>query len=177
MGATGLTKFTITHLEYTANRLPMASTWYGSPTQPRPLRTLTQMSYLPTFPEFPGLSQTDLLSCCPGNNQNCPGNYTRGLGVYYVQASLSDKLLPADECQYQWVRTVRTGVQEGHASGILIGSAIMCPQAEREPLSSVVNSLQTTLGMLLCSGSKLSCTRQQNPAKFSCVYKTQGWEV
>ena len=117
----------------------------------------------------PGISgtvpETDLLSCCPGNNRNCPGNYTRGLGVYYVQASLSDKLLPADECQYQWVRTVRTGVQEGHASGIPIGSAIMCPQAEREPLSSVVNSLQTTLGMLLCSGSKLSCTRQQNPAK------------
>ena len=50
----------------------------------------------------PGISgtvpETDLLSCCPGNNQNCPGNYTRGLGVYYVQASLSDKLLPADEC-------------------------------------------------------------------------------
>ena len=118
----------------------------------------------------PGISgtvpETDLLSCCPGNNRNCPENHTRGLGVYYVQASLSDKLLPADECQYQWVRTVRTSVQEGHASGIPIGSAIMCPQAEREPLSSVVNSLQTTLGMLqLCSGSKLSCTRQQNPAK------------
>ena len=63
----------------------------------------------------PGISETvpetDLLSCCPGNNRNCPGNYTRGLGVYYVQASLSDKLLPADECQYQWIRTVRTGVQ------------------------------------------------------------------
>ena len=103
----------------------------------------------------PGISgtvpETDLLSCCPGNNRNCPGNYTRGLGVYYVQASLSDKLLPADECQYQWVRTVRTGVQEGHASGIPIGSAIMCPQAERGPLSSVVNSLLTTLGMLCCA--------------------------
>ena len=39
----------------------------------------------------PGISgtvpETDLLSCCPGNNQNCPGNYTHGLGVYYVQAS------------------------------------------------------------------------------------------
>ena len=125
-------------------------------------------AYLPTVPEFPGLHvpETDLLSCCPGNNQNCPGNCTCSLGVYYVQASLSDKLLPADECQYQWVRTVRTGVQEGHASGIPIGSAIMCPQAEREPLSSIVNSLQTTLGMLLCSESKLSCTRQQNPAKY-----------
>ena len=32
----------------------------------------------------------------------------RGLGVYYVRTSLSDKLLPAD----QLVRTVRTGVQE-----------------------------------------------------------------
>ena len=55
---------------------------------------------------------------------------------------------------------VRTCVQEGHASGILIGSAIMRPQAEREPLAFV--RCKFSPGMLVCSGSKLSCTRQQN---------------
>ena len=86
------------------------------------------------------------------------------------------KLLPADECQYQWVSAVRTGIQEGHASGIPIESAIMCLQAEREPLSSVVNSLQTTLGMLLCKCPAQDSEILQNK-KFSCIYKTQGWEV
>ena len=29
VGASGLTKFSIARLEYSPNRLPMASTWYG----------------------------------------------------------------------------------------------------------------------------------------------------
>ena len=50
----------------------------------------------------------------------------------------------------------------------------MCPQAEREPLSSVVNSLQTTLGMLLCSGSKLSCTRQHKISEIFLHIQSSG---
>ena len=49
----------------------------------------------------PGISgtvpETDLLSCCPGNNQNCPRNYTRHvvayIGVYYVQVCLTNYYL------------------------------------------------------------------------------------
>ena len=119
------------------------SSKFSDPANYRPVSLLSILSILANRPGISGtVPETDLLSCCPRNNQNCPRNYTRGLGVYYVQAScLTNYYLQMSASTSGSARLEPVSKKAMHASGIPIGNAIMCPQAEREPLSSVVKIL------------------------------------
>jgi len=48
------------------------------------------IAYLPTV--LGTVPKTDLMSCCPGSIQNCPGNYSRGVHNYTKWVRSSEPL-------------------------------------------------------------------------------------